>query len=180
MHPFDPTASDSIIRLHDGRALGYTEVGTCDGPPIFHFHGYGSSRLEVSLLAEAATRLGVRLVGLDRPGIGRSDPKPGHRLLDWPDEVVEVADQLHLERFAALGVSNGGAYAWLVRTKSRIGSPPVASFARSDLPTSSLLRCHCGCVWLSLQVSIFPGSIVSTRAPSRLAWDQTKPASRST
>ena len=83
MSTFKTPTTDSTFRLRDGRTFGYMEVGKIDGPPIFHCHGSGSSRLEVNLLAAAATAQGVRLIGLDRPGIGRSDPKAGYRLLDW-------------------------------------------------------------------------------------------------
>ena len=79
--------------------------------PVFHFHGHGSSRLEALMLEDAANRLGLRVIALDRPGIGRSDPKDGDRLLDWPDDVAEAADQLGLERFAVQGMSAGGPYA---------------------------------------------------------------------
>ncbi len=103
--------TDFTIQLRDGRAMGVAVVGKSDGFPIFHCHGSGSSRLEVKLLAAAATAQGVRLIGLDRPGVGRSDPKPGYQLLDWPDDVVEVADQLGIERFAIEGLSAGGPYA---------------------------------------------------------------------
>ena len=103
--------SDSIMRLRDGRTLGVAVVGQADGLPIFHFHGRGVSRLEVFQVATSASTFGVRLIGLDRPGIGRSDPKAGHRILDWPDDVVEVADQLDIEQFAVEGVSAGSPYA---------------------------------------------------------------------
>lgn len=103
--------TDSTIRLRDGRRLQSMEVGKIDGSPIFHFHGNGSSRLEVLTVASSAESLGVRLIGLDRPGIGRSDAKAGYRILDWPDDVVEVADQLGIERFAVEGLSGGGPYA---------------------------------------------------------------------
>ncbi len=102
---------DSTIRLRDGRRLQVFEVGKRDGPPIFHFHGNGSSRLEVLTVQSVAERLGVRLMSLDRPDIGGSDPKPGYRLLDWPDDVVEVADQLGVERFAVEGLSGGAPFA---------------------------------------------------------------------
>ena len=102
---------DSSVRLRDGRSMGIASAGREDGFPIIHCHGSGSSRLEVKLLAAAASEAGVRLIGLDRPGIGRSDPKPGSRLLDWPDDVVEVADHLGIERFAVEGLSAGGPYA---------------------------------------------------------------------
>jgi len=58
-----------------------------------------------------AEDLGVRLIGLDRPGIGRSDAKARYRLLDWPNDVVEMADQLGIEHFAVEGLSGGGSYA---------------------------------------------------------------------
>ena len=98
MSPPSTPPTDSTIRLRDGRRLQYLEIGKSDGPPIIHCHGNGSSRLEVLAVAVAAERIGVRLMSLDRPGIGRSDPKPGYRLLDWPDDVVEVADQLGIEQ----------------------------------------------------------------------------------
>jgi pimeloyl-ACP methyl ester carboxylesterase len=104
-------ATDFTIRLRDGRTMGIVSVGKNDGFPIFHGHGSGSSRLEVKLLTAAATEEGIRLIGLDRPGIGRSDLKTGYRLLDWPDDVLEVADRLGIERFAVEGLSAGGPYA---------------------------------------------------------------------
>lgn len=103
--------SDITIQLHDGRSVGVASAGKSDGFPIVHCHGSGSSRLEVKLLAVEAATQGVRLIGLDRPGIGRSDSKTGYRLLDWPDDVVEVADKLGIEQFAIDGVSAGGPYA---------------------------------------------------------------------
>jgi pimeloyl-ACP methyl ester carboxylesterase len=53
---------------------------------------------------------GVRLVAIDRPGFGRSDLQPGRGFLDWPDDVVAVADHLGISRFAVLGLSGGGGY----------------------------------------------------------------------
>jgi len=110
-----PDSSDSSLgnrlRLRDGRALAYLEVGQRDGTPVIHCHGSPSSRLEVLLLADQATQLNVRLIGLDRPGIGYSDPKPESGLLGWPDDVAEAADQLGIERFAVSGLSGGGPFA---------------------------------------------------------------------
>jgi pimeloyl-ACP methyl ester carboxylesterase len=63
------------------------------------------------LLGEQAILQGVRLIVFDRPGIGRSDPKPGFQLLDWPDDVAEATNQLGIERFAVSGLSGGGPFA---------------------------------------------------------------------
>jgi len=107
----DIPATGATLRLRDGRALGYLEVGARDGSPVLHCHGDPSSRLEALLLAEQAASLGIRLIGLDRPGIGRSDPKQGFRMLDWFDDMAEAADQLGIGRFAVTGLSGGGAFA---------------------------------------------------------------------
>jgi pimeloyl-ACP methyl ester carboxylesterase len=101
----------SLITMRDGRNLAYLEVGSATGFPVFHFHGHGSSRLEALALADAAERAHVRLIAFDRPGIGLSDPKIGDRLLDWPSDVAEAADQLGVQRFAVQGMSAGGPYA---------------------------------------------------------------------
>jgi pimeloyl-ACP methyl ester carboxylesterase len=104
-------SGDSIIRLRDGRRLAILEVGKSDGSPIFHFHGNGSSRLEALTVQAEAEHLGVRLICLDRPGIGGSDERRGYRLLDWPDDVVDVADQLGIEHFAVESLSGGAPFA---------------------------------------------------------------------
>lgn len=101
----------SIVRLPDGRALSYLQVGAPTGPAVFHFHGHGSSRLEALMLEEQALKLGLRVVAFDRPGIGRSDPKSGDVLLDWPADVVAAADLLGIDRFCVQGMSAGAPYA---------------------------------------------------------------------
>jgi pimeloyl-ACP methyl ester carboxylesterase len=101
----------SLLRLPDGRALSYLEVGVSSGPAVFHFHGHGSSRIEALMLEKAALTLGLRVVALDRPGIGRSDRRIGDRLLDWPADVAAAADQLGIDKFAVQGMSAGGPYA---------------------------------------------------------------------
>jgi len=40
---------------------------------------------------EAAADRGVRAITVDRPGMGRSDPQPGHVVGDWPADVVALA-----------------------------------------------------------------------------------------
>jgi len=47
---------------------------------------------------------------IDRPGCGLSDFKPGRTILDWPDDVPELADDLGINQFAVSGHSSGGPY----------------------------------------------------------------------
>ncbi len=80
--------TSQTIKLKDGRTLGYAEYGAPKGKPIFEFHGNPSSRLGSILFDEAAGKLGIRVIGIDRPGMGLSDYKPGRKLLDRPDDVI--------------------------------------------------------------------------------------------
>ena len=79
--------------------------------PVFYFHGFPGSRLEAALLDEAGRSLGVRVIGVDRPGYGCSDPSHGRRFADWARDVASLADALNISRFAIIGVSGGGPYA---------------------------------------------------------------------
>lgn len=102
--------TDKVFRLRDGRALGYTEDGDPGGTPVFFFHGSPGSRLQRHPDASIASELGVRIITIDRPGYGLSDFQPERTLLHWPADVAQLADALHLERFAAIGLSGGGPY----------------------------------------------------------------------
>lgn len=102
---------DGTVALPDDRRVGFAAFGASSGPVVFAFHAGMSSRLDACWADEAARSRGIRVIGLDRPGIGRSDPKPGRRLVDWADDVSAVADALGVDRFAVVGWSSGSAYA---------------------------------------------------------------------
>ena len=101
---------DRPLTLRDGRRIGIGEFGAPRGAPVFYFHGFPASRLEAQLVHRAAVSEHVRLVALDRPGYGDSDFRLG-TLADWPRDVVQVADQLGLKRFAIYGLSGGAPFA---------------------------------------------------------------------
>jgi hypothetical protein len=62
--------STQTMRLPDGRQLNYVEYGNPAGRPAAYFHGHPDARLEAGVLAQPANRRGIRLVGVDRPGLG--------------------------------------------------------------------------------------------------------------
>ena len=101
------------IKLRDGRSLGYAEYGAPLGKPVFYFHGFPSSRIDWVLFDTdgIAASLNARIIAADRPGYGLSDFKRGRKILDWPDDVIELADTLQVDRFSVLGISGGGPYA---------------------------------------------------------------------
>jgi pimeloyl-ACP methyl ester carboxylesterase len=100
------------FQLPDGRKLGYDEYGAADGKPIFYLHGSPSARVEFSLFGDdaLAKSLNVRLIAVDRPGMGLSDFQPNRRLLDFPRDLLALADHLNIERFSILAYSLGGIH----------------------------------------------------------------------
>jgi pimeloyl-ACP methyl ester carboxylesterase len=104
-------AVDRVVRLRDGRSMGYAQYGTRDGYPVVNAHGGLACRLDVAAADAVAAEAGVRLISPDRPGVGLSDPQPGRTVLDWARDVAELLDQLHVERLAVMGWSMGGQYA---------------------------------------------------------------------
>lgn len=104
-------ATENWVHLNDGRRLGFITCGDEEGLPVFYCHGFPGSRLEVLLADDIATRLCIRLIGVDRPGYGLSDPQALRSLTSWASDIVRLADILHINRFHILGVSGGGPYA---------------------------------------------------------------------
>ncbi|MFD2091717.1 alpha/beta fold hydrolase [Blastococcus deserti] len=92
--------------------MSYAEFGDPDGVPVLNCHGAPSSRRERYFAdGEDLRRLGVRLIGIDRPGFGGSDPAPGRRIVDWPADAVQLLDALALRKVRVLALSAGVPYA---------------------------------------------------------------------
>jgi pimeloyl-ACP methyl ester carboxylesterase len=58
-----------------------------------------------------AERDGLRIVGVDRPGIGRSTPHLYHSVYDSTRDIAVALDRLEIDRLAVVGLSGGGPYA---------------------------------------------------------------------
>ena len=93
--------------------LGYAEYSPPEGIPVFYFHGFPSSRLDWQLFNDnnILTELNARVIAPDRPGYGLSDYKRRRKMVDWPEDVIELANALQIDSFSVLGISGGGPYA---------------------------------------------------------------------
>lgn len=98
------------LQLSDGRQLGFAEYGDPNGKPVFFFPGAPSTRLFHHPDEHIASSLGARVITIDRPGFGLSSFQPGRTLLDWPDDVCELADALSIEDITVAGISAGGPH----------------------------------------------------------------------
>lgn len=102
---------DGTIELPDGRTLGYADFAPDAPNPVLWCHGGPGSRLEPKVAGEASGELGLRIVGIDRPGYGLSTPRPGRSIEACVPDIIAVADHLGIDQFHIVGVSTGGAYA---------------------------------------------------------------------
>eukprot|EP01034_Spumella_vulgaris_P004755 gene4755-6070_t len=97
----------STIATRDGRTLSYLEVGDPQGPLVIHNHGGPSCRLEARLFAKSASKNRLRLICVDRPGIGRSTPQRLRTYAGWADDLTAIADALGYREFGVTGWSEG-------------------------------------------------------------------------
>jgi pimeloyl-ACP methyl ester carboxylesterase len=124
----DPRIRQTIV-LPGGRTLGFAEYGDPSGRPVLFFPGTPSGRLFHHPDESIALSLGARVITIDRPGYGLSDFQPGRTLLDWPSDVMALADALGIARFAAAGISGGAPYvaACAFRIPDRLTAAAIVS-----------------------------------------------------
>ncbi len=152
MTTHEPRDHPELVRLADGRRFGWYEYGDPRGAPCVFLPGSGVSGLAGAALHAPAASRGVRLISLDRPGLGHSDPAPRRRLVEWSQDVEELTDHLRLRRVGLLCHSAGGAYALAVARLLRgrvtctvvgAGSPPYAEvWTRASGVTSRMTRLY--------------------------------------
>lgn len=127
-----------ILTLKDGRHLAYAEYGNTSGEPIFYFHSVLGSRLEVAINAkEILEQHSARLIIIDRPGYGASDPNSKNNFLNWIDDLEELADHLKIDKFSTLGYAMGGVYTLAAAYKIPHRLKSNAMVSRGLPPSSS-------------------------------------------
>jgi pimeloyl-ACP methyl ester carboxylesterase len=107
-----PPRVEGTIPLPDGRQLGYGEFGNPGGTLVLWFHGTpGAARQVPPTARRAAERLDVRVVCIERPGVGASSDHAYGAFRDAAADIAVAADHLGHDRFLVLGLSGGGPYA---------------------------------------------------------------------
>jgi pimeloyl-ACP methyl ester carboxylesterase len=102
-----PRRDHTLVRV-GGRRVGWSEWGDPSGQAALLLHRNPGSRL---LDPDPAATAAVRLITLDRPGYGRTDPIDDPTLAAVAADVGAVADELHLDDVAVIGWSGGGMFA---------------------------------------------------------------------
>ncbi|HXX91221.1 MAG TPA: alpha/beta hydrolase [Acidimicrobiales bacterium] len=106
---------EGSVGLRDGRRMGFAEFGDVRGRTVIWLHGTPGARRQIPHEARAfALENQVRLVGIDRPGIGSSSPHVYTRISSFAEDLDAVAEALGVEEMAIIGLSGGGPYALAV------------------------------------------------------------------
>lgn len=99
------------IAVGENRQLGFAEFGAPQGRAMFWLHGTPGARRQIPVEARLyATEANIRLIGVDRPGIGSSTPFQYETVSQFADDLRTVADTLGIDKMAVIGLSGGGPY----------------------------------------------------------------------
>ncbi len=129
-----PPLADEVLRLADGRLLAWTEWGDPRGSPVVFLHPCPGSRMFCPDEPATAGR-GVRLITVDRPGYGGSDPVANPTFTGFATDLERLADHLWLGQFPIVGWSGGGPYA--AACAARLGER-VSTLALVAVPAPGL------------------------------------------
>ncbi|KAJ7597243.1 hypothetical protein C8J56DRAFT_851306 [Mycena floridula] len=93
--------------------VSLSDLGSPSGFPVVVFLGLGCVRHIMGLYDEMADCLGLRLITIDRWGLGRTEPrsKSAKGIIQWASVVEEVLDLLHIDQCSIMAHSAGAPYA---------------------------------------------------------------------
>ncbi|WP_298193592.1 alpha/beta hydrolase [Novosphingobium sp.] len=115
-----PDQFDSIgtpvqsLSTSEGRTVHYTDTGEHGWRPMLFVGGVGTSARAPELVAFLDTlrrRLHVRIIAVERNGLGDTAFDPAWTFADYTSEVQQVLAHLRVGQFALVAISGGGAYA---------------------------------------------------------------------
>lgn len=119
--------------LPDGRLLAWTSWGPATGRTVLLCPGAGTSG-SLGFGAQHLDELDVRLVAIDRPGLGRSSPRHGRTLADWCTDVAHLLDGLNgRDDVRVVGFSQGAVFAAALAASGTVRAAALVS-GQDDLP----------------------------------------------
>ena len=99
------------IAVGDDRQIGFAEFGDPQGRAIFWLHGTPGARRQIPMEARVyAEQQNIRLIGVDRPGIGSSTQHNYDTVVAFADDLRTMADTLGIDKMIVVGLSGGGPY----------------------------------------------------------------------
>ncbi|MBD3887161.1 alpha/beta hydrolase [Phormidium tenue FACHB-886] len=114
------------MQLEDGRVLAWSEWGSLEGLPVLFCTAAATSG-SLGFGANDLTELGLRLIAVDRPGLGASDPHPSKTLSSWVTDIRELIQLNHLHPVTAVGFSQGAAFALALAAEGTVEAVAIVS-----------------------------------------------------
>jgi pimeloyl-ACP methyl ester carboxylesterase len=112
---FDPIGTPlQSLKTREGRTVHFTDTGEAGWTPLLFVGGVGTSARAPELVAfldSLRRRLKVRIIAVERNGLGDTAYDPAWTFDDYNSEVRQVLGKLSIDRFALVAISGGGAYA---------------------------------------------------------------------
>jgi pimeloyl-ACP methyl ester carboxylesterase len=113
-------------RLSDRRWLAWSEWGPVDGRPVLLCTGAALSGW-LGFGADHLADMGLRLMAVDRPGLGDSAPHPGKTLSTWAEDIRELKAAQQLQNLTAVGFSQGAPFALALAAQGLVEAVAVVS-----------------------------------------------------
>jgi hypothetical protein len=133
--------ADQVLRLADGRALGFRIYGDAEGTPVLFLHGTPGSRLKLVIGHDTGKELGLALVAPDRWGYGLSDVPSTPSLPAFAADMAALMDHLGIAGSPSAASPAAGPTPPQWRRVSRRGSARSRSSVRSGrLPMPAVPR----------------------------------------
>lgn len=121
-----PAERQATTQLRDGRKLAWFEWGPEDGVPVLFCTGAGMSG-SLGFGATHLPGLGLRLIAIDRPGLGLSHPHPSKTLASWVEDVRELMLVQQLHSVLAVGFSQGAPFAFSLAAAGLVEAIAIVS-----------------------------------------------------
>ncbi len=97
----------SAVWIREGQQIEIGEFGYPAGEPYFFFPGFLGSYYQASLLDDRARELGMRIIGINKPGTGASTFREYASMKEYGKDIALLADALGIERYGTIGLSLG-------------------------------------------------------------------------
>ncbi|HEY9737458.1 MAG TPA: alpha/beta hydrolase [Trichocoleus sp.] len=121
-----PPEKRAALKLQDGRQLAWSEWGPADGIPVLFCTGAGMSSW-LGFGAGDLASLNLRLICIDRPGLGSSDPHARKTLSSWADDVEAFIHANALGPVLAVGFSQGSVFALALAWRGLVDAIAIVS-----------------------------------------------------
>lgn len=121
-----PPERQTTMQLQDGRQLAWSEWGPVDGIPVLFCTGAGMSSW-LGFGAGDLPKLGLKLIAIDRPGLGLSSPHPQKTLTSWTEDIQQLIQTHEFYPVLAVGFSQGAPFAFALAGRGLVQAIAIVS-----------------------------------------------------